>query len=61
MNWRYLTRNEIIMAIVVAGVFLFFLLASVLYPVQVRDTNYGFGPEWSCLRLPKGPICIRRP
>jgi hypothetical protein len=64
MNWPYLARNiaGIVLLIVIIGGLFFISLASVMSPNRARKWNYGFGPEWSCIRQLKGdPVCIRRP
>jgi hypothetical protein len=63
MNWPYLTRNvaRILLVIVILGGLLFVALISPIYRDQVQKMNYGFGPEWDCIYLPKvGPFCTKR-
>jgi hypothetical protein len=59
MNWPYLGPGDVagilLMAIVLA-VLAFVLL---FFP-QREEQNFGFGPEWQCVRTEQGdPICVR--
>jgi hypothetical protein len=58
MNWPYLKNVAgIVLLIVILGGLLF-----VMYQDQIRNTNYGFGPEWECISQPNGgTACIKRP
>lgn len=62
MKWPSLRRGDIagilLVAIVLGAVF----IVMVFYPQIGQKQNFGFGPEWECLRMEKGdPICVKRP
>jgi hypothetical protein len=65
MNWRLLTRKDVLgaaLAAVLVGVVLFLYIA---YPSLVGPTrlngNFGFGAEWSCSYPGKGdPVCVKK-
>jgi hypothetical protein len=62
MKWPYLQRGDITGILLVAIVLGAAFLAMVLYPQIGQKQNFGFGPEWECLRMGKGdPICVKRP
>lgn len=60
--WPPPTRKDMLVIIVVVliGCGLVFFQAS--YPNSERSkSNFGFGPEWECIGVPKGgPICIKK-
>jgi hypothetical protein len=64
MNWRLLTRRDIlglgVAAVIVGGV----LYILVVLPHLSRPTksNYGFGPDWTCTDPGHGdPVCVKKP
>jgi hypothetical protein len=62
MNWRYLTRRDIVGIIVVIVFLCAVLFASVVGPGISSKTNFGFSPEWDCVSPGKSePVCIKRP
>ncbi|MDX8526924.1 hypothetical protein RFM68_20695 [Mesorhizobium sp. MSK_1335] len=59
MNWPYLTRGDMAGLLFVAVFFAAVVLALLFFP-QRAEQNFGFGPEWQCVRMEQGdPICVR--
>lgn len=59
MNWPYLRRGDICGIIIMAVVLAAIVLVGLLFP-RLGQQNFGFGPEWQCIRMEKGdPICVK--
>lgn len=59
MNWPYLRRGDI-PGIVIMAVFLAAIVFVGLFLPRLAQQNFGFGPEWQCVRMEKGdPICVK--
>jgi len=59
MNWPYLTRGDMAGLLFVA-VFLAAVVLALLFFPHRAEQNFGFGPEWQCVRMEQGdPICVR--
>jgi len=59
MNWPYLRRGDMAGIVFMAVVLAAAAFALLFFP-QRADQNFGFGPEWQCVRMEHGdPICVR--
>jgi len=59
MNWPYLSRSDMAGIVFMAVVLAAAAFALLFFP-QRADQNFGFGPEWQCVRMEHGdPICVR--
>ena len=59
MNWPYLRRGDMAGIVFMAVVLAAAAFALLFFP-QRADQNFGFGPEWQCVRMEQGdPICVR--
>ncbi len=61
MHWATLTFWERVRVIGMVLLVLTFLFTLVLQLPMIRQTNFGFGPDWDCVGLPKaGAYCVKR-
>jgi hypothetical protein len=38
------------------------VIAVLLFPDKIPDSNWGFGPDWACRHPPNSePICFKKP
>lgn len=59
MNWPYLRRGDISGVVFMAVVLAAIVFVSLFFP-RFGQRNFGFGPEWQCVRMEKGdPICVK--
>ncbi|MBZ9765141.1 hypothetical protein LB553_30455 [Mesorhizobium sp. CA8] len=59
MNWPYLRRGDMAGIVFMAVVLAVAAFALLFFP-QRAEQNFGFGPEWQCVRMGEGdPICVR--
>jgi hypothetical protein len=52
MNWPYLRRGDICGIIIMAVVLAAIVLVGLLF-LRLGQQNFGFGPEWQCIRMEK--------
>lgn len=59
MNWPYFRQGDILGIIIMAAVLAVVVFVALFFP-RLGQQNFGFGPEWQCVRMEKGdPICVK--
>jgi hypothetical protein len=61
LRWHFAQHKTVIFAAVC--VIVFFLVAFILFPVQMQQntTAAGFGPDWECTAQGQGgPTCVKK-
>jgi hypothetical protein len=61
MDWRLLTRRDVLGILAAVAILAVLAFAYVAFPISGAGSHWGFGPDWDCTHPGEGdPICIKK-